>query len=94
MANDFGMKLLYGLVVLFVLGIIELLMIPILESKLVPYLISSTNTTLNPADVVSFTAQTTTVIRFIDVTMYVLMFVTVIFLIVSIFKKEETVSYQ
>lgn len=92
-ANNIGMRWLYGLVVLFILGIIELLILPAIESKLAPQIIASTNTTLSPADVASFTIQTANIIRFIDVTMYVLMFAIIVFMIVSIFQKEEMV-YQ
>lgn len=91
MANDVGMKWLYGLVVLFVLGIIELLLLPALEAKFVPQIIAASTSTLSADDIISFTAQTANVIRFIDITMYVLMFVTVVYMIIVIFQKEQTV---
>lgn len=91
--NQIGFAWLYGLVILFVLGIIELLIIPAIEGKVVPPLLLSANQTLNASDVTAYTAQVADVIRFIDITMYVLMFAVVIFMVIIIFKKEEQ-TYQ
>ena len=92
-AKNIGMIWLYGIVVLFVLGIIELLLLPAIEAKFVPVLITSSNQTLNPADVASFTAQAANVIKFIDIAIYTLMFVVIIYMLVMVFKREEVV-YQ
>jgi hypothetical protein len=92
-ANNIGWVWLYGLVVLFILGIIELLILPALEAKFVPSMIAASNQTLSPADVTGFTTQTAQVIKFMDIAVYALMFVIIVYMIIMIFKKEETV-YQ
>jgi hypothetical protein len=92
--NQIGFKWLYALVVLFVLGIIELIILPAIEGKLVPPLLISANQTLNASDVVAYTAQVADVIRFIDITMYTLMFAVTVFMIISIFRKETQYDTQ
>jgi ascorbate-specific PTS system EIIC-type component UlaA len=93
-SNNIGMVWLYCLVVLFVLGIIQLLILPAIEAKLIPVLISSQNTTMSPADLATYSGQVANVLHFMDISVYVLMFVVIVFAIVSIFKKEEVTQYQ
>lgn len=91
--NDIGFVWIYALVVLFVLGIIELLILPAVETQFIPPMIASMNQT-SPGDVAAFIVQVNNVVGFIDKTMYVLMFVIVIYMIIMIFKKEEKLYQQ
>ena len=91
--NRIGFVWLYGLVVMFVLGIIELLILPALESRLIPPMLQSANQTLSSADAAEFATNVSRTLGFMDAAMYLLMAMVVIYMIISIFKKEEYV-YQ
>lgn len=89
-----GFIWIYGLIVLFATGIIELVIMPAIEFKLVPALIMSANITLNTSDVIEFTAKTTQTVNFMHSAMYVVMFVILVYMLLSIFKREENEYYQ
>lgn len=89
-----GFIWIYGLIVLFAVGIIELLIMPAIEHKLVPSLIDSATITLPPADVAAFTAQVNSTIGFMHTAMYVVMFVIFVYMILSIFIREDNEFYQ
>lgn len=88
-----GFIWIYGIIVLFATGIIELIIIPALNTKLVPALIQSATATLSVDDVTAYTAQVNQVINFMHVMIYFLMFIVLVYMIVSIFKKEEQEIY-
>lgn len=84
----------YGLIVLFATGVIELVIMPAIEFQLAPALIQSANITLNQTDVIAFTGQVNHTISFMHSAMYVVMFVIFVYLILSLFQREENESYQ
>jgi hypothetical protein len=89
-----GFIWIYGLIVLFATGIIELLIMPAIQFKLAPALIDTATRTLPPADVVAFTGQVNSTIGFMHAAMYVVMFVVFVYMILSIFLREENEYYQ
>jgi hypothetical protein len=89
-----GFIWIYGLIVLFATGVIELVIMPAIQFKLVPALIQSANMTLPAQDVVDFTAKTTQTIGFMHASMYVVMFVIFVYMVLTIFKREENEYYQ
>jgi len=89
-----GFIWIYGLIVLFATGIIELLIMPAIEFKLVPSLIDTATRTLPPADVLAFTQQVNSTLGFMHSAMYVVMFVVFVYMILSIFLREENEYYQ
>lgn len=89
-----GFIWIYGLIVLFATGIIELLIMPAIEHKLVPQLIATAERTLSAADVAAYTVQVNNTIGFMHSAMYVVMFVVFVYMILSIFIREENEYYQ
>lgn len=67
---------------------------PAIEFDLVPTLIASANMTLSQSDVIAYTGQLSKTIDFMHAAMYVVMFVVFVYMVLSIFKKEENEYYQ
>jgi len=84
----------YGLIVLFATGIIELIVMPAIQFKLVPTLKASANSTLSALDAVAFAGQVDQTIGFMHAAMYVVMFVIFVYLVFSVFQREEQEFYQ
>lgn len=85
----------YGLIVLFATGIIELIIMPALQGNLVPALLQSANATLSETDVIAYTAQINQTINFMHFMPYCVMLLILVYMILSIFKREEQdVYYQ
>jgi heme/copper-type cytochrome/quinol oxidase subunit 2 len=89
-----GFIWIYGLIVLFATGVIELVIMPAIQFKLAPTLIQSANITLNSTNVTAFAAQVDQTIGFMHAAMYVVMFVIFVYLIFSVFQREENEYYQ
>jgi hypothetical protein len=84
----------YGLIVLFATGIIELVIMPALEFNLVPALKASANMTLNATDAADYAVKVNQTVGFMHAAMYVVMFVIFVYLLFSIFQREENEYYQ
>lgn len=89
-----GFIWIYGIIVLFATGIIELIIMPAVEYKLAPQLLASANQTLPSADAAAYVGQVSSTIGFMHSAMYVVMFVIFIYMMLSIFTKEENEYYQ
>ena len=94
MRSRVGFIWIYGLIVLFATGVIEMIIMPAITFKLLPSLIMSANQTLSAADTAAYITQTSDVIRFMHMGIYVVMFVILVYLVLSIFTKEEQEFYQ
>jgi len=84
----------YGLIVLFATGIIELILMPAIQFKLVPILKATAVNTLPAVDATAYATAVDGVVRFMHSAMYVVMFVIFIYMILSIFMREENEMYQ
>jgi hypothetical protein len=84
----------YGIIVLFATGVIELIIMPAIEFKLAPALIQSANITLNATTVAEFTGHVNKTLSFMHASMYVVMFVIFVYLILSLFQREENEYLQ
>ena len=88
-----GFIWIYGLIILFATGVIELVIMPAIEFKLAPSLIQSA-TILSAEDVAAFTGQVASTLKFMHMGIYVVMFVIFVYMVLSIFTREETEYYQ
>lgn len=89
-----GFIWIYGLIVLFATGVIELVIMPAIEFKLAPTLMLTANMTLNATDAADYAAKVTQTIGFMHSAMYVVMFVIFVYLLFSVFQREENEYYQ
>lgn len=94
MRSRVGFIWIYGLIILFSTGIIEMIIMPAITFKLLPTLIMSANQTLSVDDAAAYTVQATNVIRFMHYGIYTVMFVILVYMILSIFTREEQEFYQ
>jgi hypothetical protein len=67
---------------------------PAIEFKLLPALSASADITLPPADAAEFLVKAQETIGFMHSAMYVVMFVIFVYMILSVFKREENEIYQ
>jgi hypothetical protein len=89
-----GFIWIYGLIVLFATGIIELVIIPAIQFKLVPTLQQTALMTLSASDAADYTIKLSNTINFMHASIYVVMFVIFVYMIISVFQKEENEMYQ
>ena len=89
-----GFIWLFCLIVFFATGIIELVILPAIEFRLAPTLIASANSTLNATNAADYASKVGTTLSFMHNSMYVIMFVTFVYLLLSIFQREENEFYQ
>lgn len=89
-----GFMWVYGLITLFAVGIIELVIIPAIEFQVVPKLTDTANLTLNSSNYAAYVNSTTTIVNFMHYSLYVVMFVVFIYLVLSVFLREENEVYQ
>jgi len=94
MASRVGFIWIFGLIVLFATGVIELIIMPAVQFKLAPALEMSANITLSAQDAADYVGHVNTTINFMHSAMYVVMFVIVVYMLFSIFKREENEYYQ
>lgn len=92
--SKIGFLWIYGLIVFFVTGILELVVMPAVQYQFVPSLKVSANMTLSAVDALAFADKIDKVVNNMHLGIYVLMFVIFVYLILSIFKREETEMYQ
>lgn len=88
-----GYIFLYGLIVIFALGIIELVILPVVENRLVPTLEAQANLTLPPTMAAQYVTNVNGVVKYLNYMPYIVMFITVVYMVLSIFKREETETY-
>jgi large-conductance mechanosensitive channel len=94
MAARTGFIWIFGLIVLFATGVIELIIMPAIQFQLAPQLEMSANMTLSPTDAANYATQVTTTINFMHAAMYVVMFIIVVYMLFSVFQREENEFYQ
>jgi len=94
MASRVGFIWIFGLIVLFAVGVIELIIMPAIQFQLAPALQMSANMTLNSTDAADYAVHVSTTIGFMHSAMYVVMFVIVVYMLFSVFKREENEMYQ
>lgn len=80
----------YVLIVLFATGIIELIIMPAIQYQLAPQLKTSANMTLNSTDAAEFAVKVDSTTRLMHMGIYAVMFVVLVYGILSIFQKEES----
>lgn len=93
-SSRIGFVWVYGIIVMFATGVIELVIMPAVQFKLAPALIQSANITLSASDVTDFTNHINSTIGFMHSAIYVVMFVIFVYLVLSIFKREDNEFYQ
>ena len=84
-----GFLWIYALIVFFATGVIELVVMPAVQYQFVPALETSANVTLSPADAAAFAVKVSTTVNNMHLGIYVLMFVLLVYMLLSIFKREE-----
>jgi hypothetical protein len=94
MASKVGFIWIYGLIVLFATGIIEMIIMPAVQFQLVPALKATAVNTLPAVDATAYAAAVDHVVSFMHMAMYVVMFVIFIYMLLSIFLREENEMYQ
>lgn len=89
-----GFIWIYGIIVLFATGIIELVIMPAIQFKLAPILKATAVNTISAANAADYALKVDSTINFMHYSMYVVMFVIFVYMIVSIFTREENEMYQ
>lgn len=89
-----GFIWIYGLIVLFATGVIELVIMPAVQFKLVPALKATAVNTLPAVDATAYAAAVDSTLRFMHLSIYVVMFVIFVYMLLSIFMREENEFYQ
>lgn len=84
---DTGRQWIFGLVFVFILCIMAVIMIPVVDDMVKPALISASTLTGPELDLYEF--QVNKVMFFMKMTPFILLFVVVVFMILSVVRKES-----
>ena len=93
-SSRIGFLWIYTLIVMFSTGVIELVIMPAIQYQFVPTLKVSATNTLSVADATAFGLKVDKVVNNMHLGIYLLMFVLFVYMLLSIFKREETEMYQ
>jgi hypothetical protein len=93
-SGGIGFIWIYGLIVVFITGIIEIIIMPALKKYLVPILLNFARDNMPNASAELYETQVAHVLTFMHMMPYVIMFVILVYLVVSIFKREQYDYYQ
>ena len=80
--------------VAFSCGVIELIIMPAVQYQFVPTLKLSANTTLSASDATAFGVKVDSVVNNMHLGIYLLMFILFVYLMLSVFKREDNEMYQ
>ena len=94
MGKNIGFLWIFCLIVFFGIGVIELVVLPAVQYNLVPVLKLSANTTLSASDQIDFNAKIDQTMNFMKYGMYTVMFVLLVYLVLSLFTREDNEFYQ
>lgn len=84
---DTGRQWIFGLIFMFILGIMAIIIIPILADQVAPAMIAAS--TLTGADLVLYESQVDFIMFAVKTTPFILFFVVLIFLVLSVVRKEK-----
>jgi len=90
-SSDTGFAWLYTIVFIFILGIVHMLIFPIINAKVIPSLVAAS--TLTGADLATFSTQCYRVMFYMRLTTYIFLFSIFIYMLLSVFRRDETQVY-
>ena len=89
--RDVGFAWIYTIIFCFLLGISHLLIFPVLNSKIAPAMIGAS--TLDVAQKAQYSSQVYQIIFYLRITTYIFFVSAIIYMFLSIFKREQQDYY-
>lgn len=89
--RDVGFAWVYAIIFAFLLGISHMLIFPVLNSKVAPAMISAS--TLPAAEKAQYSSQVYQIIFYLRITTYIFFMSVIIYMFLSIFKREQQDYY-
>lgn len=89
--TETGLAWIYAIVFLFILGITHMVIFPSINSRVIPAL--EAGTTLTGAEFTEYSNNIHRVMTYLRITTYILVFVTFIYMVLSVFRREQRDYY-